>query len=177
MTEDQNTIMKLRARIQELQNEVNCMHDSRDFKDAELVRSGLHHVPSQLASFPSYCDPGGLLSRSNQPPDIWNSQGISGNVFANPRASSSSNHPGGFNLWISNVTEDTCTYKNVWAVTCDERRIPDTALHPRCQTRPSAGNSFDPEEGRFSKNYGADQQRLQISDLHFDNFPTTTTFA
>ena len=26
-------------------------------------------------------------------------------------------------------------------------------------------------EGDFSKNYGADQQRLQISDLHFDKFP------
>ena len=27
------------------------------------------------------------------------------------------------------------------------------------------------------KNYGADQQRLQISDLHFDKFPTPATFA
>ena len=31
--------------------------------------------------------------------------------------------------------------------------------------------------GDFSKNYGADQQRLQISDLHFDKFPTPATFA
>ena len=29
----------------------------------------------------------------------------------------------------------------------------------------------------FSKNYGADQQRLQISDLHFDKFSTPATFA
>ena len=28
-----------------------------------------------------------------------------------------------------------------------------------------------------SKDYGADQQRLQISELHFDKFPTPTTFA
>ena len=28
-----------------------------------------------------------------------------------------------------------------------------------------------------SKDYGADQQRLQISDLHFDQFRTPTTFA
>ena len=28
-----------------------------------------------------------------------------------------------------------------------------------------------------SNNYGADQQRLQISDLHFDKFPTPATFA
>ena len=31
--------------------------------------------------------------------------------------------------------------------------------------------------GGFSNNYGADQQRLQISDLHFDKFPNPATFA
>ena len=31
LTEDQNTIMELWARIQELQNEVNCLNVSRDF--------------------------------------------------------------------------------------------------------------------------------------------------
>ena len=60
--------MELRARIQELQNEVNCVNDSRDFKDAESVRSGPSHVPSQPALLPRYRDPGGLLSRNNQPP-------------------------------------------------------------------------------------------------------------
>ena len=47
----------------------------------------------------------------------------------------------------------------------------------RCQSGPSARNSVIPSEGDFSKNYGADQQRLQISDLHFDKFPTPATFA
>ena len=61
--------------------------------------------------------------------------------------------------------------------TCGERQIPDTVLTPWFQPGPSAGNSFDPEEGRFLKNYGADQQWLQISELHFDKFPTLTTFA
>ena len=32
-------------------------------------------------------------------------------------------------------------------------------------------------EGGSSKNCGADQQRLQISDLHFDKFPTLATLA
>ena len=40
-----------------------------------------------------------------------------------------------------------------------------------------ARNSFDPNEGRFSKDYGADQQRLQISYLHLDKFTTPATFA
>ena len=51
------------------------------------------------------------------------------------------------------------------------------AQDQRCQSGPSARNSFVPSEGRFSKNYGADQQRLQISDLHFDKFPNPATFA
>ena len=58
-----------------------------------------------------------------------------------------------------------------------ERQTPDTALDPRCQSGPSARNLFDPSEGRFSKNHGADQQRLQISNLHFDKFPNSATFA
>ena len=36
--------------------------------------------------------------------------------------------------------------------------------------------SHIPSEGDSSMNYGADQQRLQISDLHFDKFPTPATF-
>ena len=58
-----------------------------------------------------------------------------------------------------------------------ERQTPDTALDPRCQSGPSARNSFDLNEGRFSKYHVADQQRLQISDLHFDKFRTPATFA
>ena len=38
----------------------------------------------------------------------------------------------------------------------------------RCQSGPSTRNSVILSEGEFSNNYGADQQRLQISDLHFD---------
>ena len=63
LIENQDTILELTARIPELQNEVSCMNDSRDFKDAESVHSGLSHVPSQPAFFPPYRDPGGMLSR------------------------------------------------------------------------------------------------------------------
>ena len=47
----------------------------------------------------------------------------------------------------------------------------------RCQSGPSAKNSVIFSGGDYSKNYGADQQRLQISYLHFDKFPTPATFA
>ena len=46
----------------------------------------------------------------------------------------------------------------------------------RCQSGPSAKNSVIPCEGHSSKNNGADQ-RLQISDLHFDKLSTPATFA
>ena len=36
--------MELSGRLQELQNEVNCMSDSKDFQDAESVRSGNFHT-------------------------------------------------------------------------------------------------------------------------------------
>ena len=90
LIENQDIINELTARIQELQNEVNCMNDSRDFNDAELVRSGLSHVPSQPALLPPCRDPGNFLGRNDKPQDIWNTHGMSGNVFANPPASSSS---------------------------------------------------------------------------------------
>ena len=176
--ENQDTINELTARIQELQNEVYCLNDSRVFKDAESVRSGLFHVTSQPALLPPFRDPGGMLSRSfgmpsrnDKPPDIWDTHGTSGNVFVNPPASSSSLCPGGFNPCFPNVTE------HMSAHVTSERQNSDTALDPRCQSGPSARSSFDPSEGRFSKKYGADQQRLQISDLYFDKFPDLATFA
>ena len=51
LVEDQDTILELTGKIQELQIEINCMNDSRDFQDAESVRSGHSHVTSQPAFF------------------------------------------------------------------------------------------------------------------------------
>ena len=98
--EDQDTILELTGKIQELQNEINCMNDSRDFQDAESVRVGHSHVTSQPASFPPHPIPGGMLSRStgmpsrrDGPPSIWDTHGISGDVFADPVASSTAPYP------------------------------------------------------------------------------------
>ena len=88
LIEDQNTIMELSVRLQELQNEVNCMNDSEDFQDPESVRSGIFHVTSQPGVFPKHPAFEGLLRpsfvsprRKEGPPDIWDTSGISGNVF------------------------------------------------------------------------------------------------
>ena len=88
LIEDQNTVMELSGRVRELQNEVNCMNDSKDFQDAEPVRSGNSHVTSRPMSFPPHPTPEGMLRhsfvtpcRKEGPPSIWDTHGISGNVF------------------------------------------------------------------------------------------------
>ena len=114
LVEDRDTILEITGKIQELQNEINCMSDSRDFQDAESGRSGQSHVTSQPVFFPLHPDRGGMLSRSigmpsrkDGPPSIWDTHGVSGNVFANPVASSSAPYPQESNPWISNVSEHT----------------------------------------------------------------------
>ena len=178
MVEDQYTILELIGKIQELQNEINCMNDSRNFQDTKSVRSGHSHVVSQLVSFPPHPVPGGMPSRSkgmpsrkNGPPSIWDTHGTSGNVFANPAASSSAPCPQELNPWSSNISEQI---HSSYAVKC-ENQTP--VQDQRCQSGPSAKDSFIFRGGDFSKNYGADQQRLQISDLHFNKFTTPATFS
>ena len=58
---DQNTILEISGRLQELQNQVNCMNDSQDFQDAESVRSGNSHVTSRPVSFSPHPISGGML--------------------------------------------------------------------------------------------------------------------
>ena len=126
------------------------------FKDAEPVRSGQSHVTGQFAFVTPFPDPGGMPSRSlgmpsrnDRPPSIWHTHGISGNVFANPMASSSAPYPQGINSWNSNMSERTSPH------VMSESQTPNTALDLRSQSGPSTRNSFDLSEGRFSKNYGS----------------------
>ena len=61
--------------------------------------------------------------------------------------------------------------------TVEKSERPEQNQDLRCQSGPSAKDSVIFSGGDSLKNYGADQQRLQISDLHFDKFPTPATFA
>ena len=112
LVEDQDTILELTGKIQELQNEIDCVNGSRDFQDAVSVRSGNSHVTSRPVSFPPHPIPEGMLSRSigmpsrrEGPPSIWDTHGISGNVFADPRASSSAPYPQELNQWCATIEE------------------------------------------------------------------------
>ena len=52
LVEDQDTILEFTGNKQELQNEINCMNDSKDFQDDDSIRSGNSHVASRPVSFP-----------------------------------------------------------------------------------------------------------------------------
>ena len=177
--EDQKIIMELSGRLQELQNEVNCMNDSKDFQDAESVRSGNSHVTSQPGIFPKHPPFEGMLRPSfisqrqtEEPPNTWDTSGISGNVFVHPQASSSAPYLQELNsTWKKTIEEP------IHMSTAEKSGRPERDQDLRCQSGPSAKDSVIFSGGDYSKNYGADQQRLQISDLHFDKFPTPATFA
>ena len=181
--EDQKIIMELSGRLQELQNEVNCMNDSRDFRDAESVRSGNSHVTSQPGVFPRHPPSEGLLRLSfisqrqtDGPPNICDTSGTPGNVFAHPQASSSAPYSQELNSSKWNPWRET-TEEPIHKSIAEKSGRPKQDSDLRCQSGPSAKDSVIFSGGDYPKNYGADQQRLQISDLHFDKFPTPATFA
>ena len=177
--EDQKIIMELSGRLQELQNEVNCRNDSKDFLDAESICSGNSHVTSPSGLFPRHPPFEGMLRPSfisqrqtEEPPNVRDTSGISGNVFAHPQTSSSAPYPQELNsTWRKTIEEP------IHMSTAEKSGRPERDPDLRCQSGPSAKDSVIFSGGDSSKNYGADQQRLQISDLHFDKFPTPATFA
>ena len=152
------------------------MNDSKDFQDAESIRSGNSHVTSRPVSFPPRPIPEGLRHsfvsprRREGPPSIWDTHGVSGNVFANPDASSSAPYPQELHQW--NSSEEP-----LHSSTVEKSERQEQNQDRRCQSGPSAKDSVLLSGGDSSKNYGADQQRLQIWDLHFDKFPNPATFA
>ena len=148
LIEDQNTFLELSGRVQEQQNEVNCMNESRDFQDAESVRSGNSHVTSRPVSFPPHPLPGGMLrlsfvspSRREGPPSTWDTYGISGNVFANPHASSSAPYPQELNPWGTTFEEP------LHSSTVEKSERSEQNQDLRCLSGPSAKNSVIPSEG------------------------------
>ena len=61
--------------------------------------------------------------------------------------------------------------------TAEKSDRPERDQDLRCQSGPSAKDSVIFSGGDSSKNYGEDQQRLHISNFHFDKFPSPATFA
>ena len=129
----------------------------------------IHYVTSQPGVFPKHPPFEGLLRPSfilqrqtDGPPNIWDTSGISGNVFAHPQASSSAPYPQELkSLWKKTIEEP------IHMSTAERSGRPERDQDLRCQSQPSAEDSVIFSGGDFSKKYGADRQRLKISDLHF----------
>ena len=170
LIEDQNTIMELSGRLQELQNEVNCMSDSKDFQDAESVRSGNSHVTNQPMLIPKHPIPEGMLRpsfvsprRKEGPPCIWDTYGTSGNVFADPLCIFiSSLSPQELHQW--NSLEEPLHSSTV-------EKSGDASLD--CQPKIQSSSV----EKTLQRIMAQTNKDCKISDLHFDKFPTPATFA
>ena len=151
------------------------MNDSTDFRDAESICNGNSHVTSQPGLFLEHPPFEGMLKpafttqrQTEEPPNIWDTSGISGNVFAHPQTSSSAPYPQELNsTWKKTIEEP------IHMSTAEKSGRPERDSDQRCQSGPSAKNSVIFSGGDSPKNYGADQQRL----LHFDKLPSPATFA
>ena len=110
--------------------------------------------------------------------DTWNLCGTQGNVFGSARAvTDSSQTPcqGILHSLNQSATVGNPVQKSTGRpVAKGEEQIGSTKPMPSFAIRPSTMNSFFPAE--VPQNSMADQQRLQISELHFDKYPTPSTF-
>ena len=80
-------------------------------------------------------------------------------------------YPQELNQWNSSTEEP------LQSSTVEKSEKPEQNQDLRCQSGPSAKDSVIFSGGDYSKNYGADQQRLQISDLHFDKIPHASSIC
>ena len=137
--EDQNTILELSGRLQELQNEVHCMNDSQDFQDADSVPVFFppHRVPGEMLSISV-----GMPRRREGSPSIGDTHGILGNVFAHPVASSSALYPQESMEFFQNIHP---SQKGLWKM-----RI-KRPFRIRDASRTVSQEFSHPQWGRFSQ--------------------------
>ena len=158
LIENQDTILEFTGKMQELQNEINCLNDSRDFQDAESVRSGHSHVASQPVSFPLHPGPGGILSRSLGMPSRKDGHAC---YFGKRFCRSSCVFYSTLSAGIESMefryirTDSLINGREEWEWNTSSRsEMPVWTVSQKFS---------HPSEGDSSNNYGADQQRLQIS--------------
>ena len=159
------------------------MNDSKDFQDAESIRSGNSHVTSPPGLFPKHPPFEGLLKpvfisqrQIEEPPNTWDTSGISGNVFAHPQASSSAPYSQELNSSKWKHMEENYRGTNP-QVYCREKWKTKARLRSEMPVQTVSQKFSHLQWRRLFTELWEDQQRLQISDLHFDKFPTPATFS
>ena len=150
------------------------MNVSSEFQDLESIcNRKLSHVPSKPTIVPSLC---GMLSRESLRPGNMEFAWYIGKRFWQSTCSnqfvidsfSRKLHSWNTSAFGGNSVRDSTGTP----VARSEERNRETIPTPR-----KTINSLFPAEGTFPQNYVAGQQRLQISELQFDKFPTPSTLS
>ena len=111
---------------------------------------------------------------------IWSVEyaGTSGNVFDSSSAPVSTPCTRMLYSWNSKATlGNPVQAGTVRPVARGEEQNRDTVPTPRFAKKTSTRDSLFPTEGPRPQNDTIDQQRLEISELHIDKFPTPSTFS
>ena len=178
-----------------MQEQMNSMNDSGDFKEMESNYSGrLSHVSSQHAMIPSSRS---ILSRDKRLSlDTWNSSGLQEKVFGNQFSTfdSSTDHPQriqsddvqrellprnpsqGIHCAIPRATDLVLEVRRSKTMhTSDDRQNQGTIPMSTFATRPLTMSSTIPME--LPQKYMVGQQRQQISELQLEKFPNPQSFS
>ena len=171
------TLQRLTSQVQELQEKMNYLNDSREFHEVESNSSGkCSHIPSQPARIPS---PRSMLGCEKRlQPEIWNPPGLQENVFANPRSTLESlqiPHQGTHPFLTPNAAgEAPALISTGKSVAREDERIGSTIPMPTFARGPQTLSSYVPVDCPQSSMVG--QQRQQKSELQFDKCPTPSLF-
>ena len=151
---------------------------SRDRIELQWKIEIMRYSPSQPVVVPS---PRSMLSRDRSMPlDTWNLFWDTGKRFLAIHVSCSIHYrcfiKEFFTQRIKGATGGIPVQRSTWGLVArGEEQIGSTIPMPMFAGRPSTMNSFLPAE--IPQNSIAVQQRLQISELQFDNFTTPSTFS
>ena len=186
LVEDRDTILELTGKIQDLQNETNFLKDSRDFQVSRCWISSQWTISRYQSTsvFPTLsrswrsCKAVLLECRAAEKGrQAFGTRMVYRETFLQIHtASSSAPYPQELRQWNPSSEEPfqwiSTAHHHMWWVKAKHLfRIRDAS-----QDRQPVIQSLLARED-FQKKYGADQQRLQISDPHFDKLSTPATFA
>ena len=174
LVEDQNTFLELSGRAQELlQNEIHLYERFKGFSGCWI---------NTQWTFPRYQSPSVIPTSSsswwnakpfyrNAEPQKWTAKHLGHTWYVGKRFCKSSSV---FFSTLSAGIESMEFFSKIRTnslITGGEEWEPNTSSGSEMPVWTFSQKSVITSEGDSSKNYGADQQRLQISDLHLTNSP------
>ena len=143
------------------------MSDSKDFQDAESVRSGDSHVASRPVSFPLHTNSEGMFIFRNAATQRKAAKYLGYTGYIGKRfCSSTCVFLSTFSSGIESM--ETSFEEPLHSTTVEKSERQEQNQDPRCQSGLSVKNSVIFSGGDSSNNYGADQQRLQSQKEYID---------